>query len=451
MANREAKAPAQPRRWIAPLQWTVVTLFLMLLVLGWGWPEQADGVVRAAFWGLFWPLLTVLTLVLFGPLFCGVCPLGTLGRWVSRRGRQARLPRRWLWAGTSLLTLLLSYWLVDSITGGYGRLPLVATLVFFTGYLLVCLALSWAYRDAPFCRSVCPFALLAKTMGRLAPLRPYRSAARCGDCCHTRCLKACPSCLTVPTDRERLRHNDCNLCLACVSACREVKLAPRWPRTLKGAARLQAVVNMTPVQGWGIVLLSALVVVGSQLEHRWDRSVLHPLLPWNRLAEWSGGGASVWLMLFTLGLTLAWTGLALWGVQRASGHPWRQLGPAMAATGLPLLLCLLLSHGLVAFILRGAPQLWAGVTELMPGQWAPWPWTPSRGSPWMVGLASLVWLGVGWSTLLAWRLAGTLIRGEAFRWQQVSLWLGLNAMVWLFLLLRMVGVALPAAGQAACH
>lgn len=451
MNPKQANRPATPRRWIGWIQWGVVALFLLLLALGWGWPERADLLVRSAFWGLFWPLLTVFTLLLFGPLFCGVCPLGTLGRWLSERGIRARLPRSWQWAGLSLITLLISYWLVDSVSGGYGRLPLVATLAFFTGYLLLCLALSWRYRDAPFCRSVCPFALLAKTMGRLAPMRPYRSGAQCSDCRQTRCLKACPSRLTVPEEQDRWRDPDCNLCLACVSACQKVKLAPTAPRTLSRQNRLQALTAMSPVQGWGLVLLSALVVVGSQLEHRWDRSVLQPQLPWNQLAELTGTGASLWLTAFTLGLTLLWFGAALWGVQRASGHPYRQLGPAMAAISLPLLLCLLLSHGLTAFILRGAPQLWEGLGAFSSGQWPAWPWAPSRGAPWMAGLGLLVWLGVVWSSLLAWRLAAALRQWDAPMWHQIALWLGLNAMVWLFLILRIIGSTLPVAGRVGCH
>ncbi|MCG9728397.1 4Fe-4S binding protein [Shewanella sp. Isolate13] len=432
--------------WLTVFQWIIVAIFVVTLLLGWLLPEHSELWVRNLFWSLFWPTTTVVLLLLAGPIFCGFCPLGTLGRFISARGSRRRLPTWLQWAGWSLLMLLGSYWLVNTVSLGYGRLPLYATMIFFTGFLLLMLGLSVRYKDAPFCRSLCPFAVLAKAFGKLGWLGLKRSPTSCKHCDEPTCSQACPQRKSVHRQPSNQLTSRCNLCLECYSGCKNIQFGWRRPTS-------SWLFNASQVDGWAYLLLTAMVVILTQLKHRWDRSALHEQLPWNRLTDWLQPWVSAsWidlkgsiLALFAIALTLGVLWCCVAAASAITAKPLKKMMPSMAAVNLPLILCLLFSHGVLVFLSRGVVGLTEGVNQLLGTEFVMS--GISRGSVVASILGLLVWVGVGWSLILAWRWASHYSSKQVTR---VPLWLLASGVTWLYLLLRIGGTMLSAQAPP-CH
>lgn len=426
------------------IQWSGVTVFLVTLLAGWWLPDKSELWVRSLFWGLFWPVLTVTLLLLSGPLFCAFCPLGVLGRSVSRFGLGRRLPQRLNHMGWSLATLLGSYWLVNAaVSGGYGKLPLTATLIFFSTFLLLMLLMSIYYRDAPFCRSLCPFAVIAQGCSNTSSLT-VKSSQDCQNCRSVECSRLCPQRISLPLLNDSRQHQSCNLCLACFSQCSSLSLGysthrPQAPRPM--------------IYAWAYIALIALVTIQTQLQHRWDRSSMKELLPWNTLAEYLSPSITLpWLNVSGLLLTLfalLLTATIVWSSAVAAStlikDRWQNWLPDMLSINIPLLLCLLLSHGLMMFMSRGISNLVNGLAQLGGNQWQ---FTGvARDSDIMPWFSILLWLGVGWSLLLAWKWAKPHSRSAL---SHIGLWGIGSSLIWLFLALRFGGIMLDTA-TVRCH
>lgn len=174
---------------IRRLQWLVVLVYAGLLLipallpLPPGSARLLDNLTLFAqfvFWGLWWPFV-LLSIVLFGRLWCGVlCPEGSLSEWASQHGQGRGTPRWMRWAGWPTLGFLL--------TTLYGQLISVydyaqAALLILGGSTLAAMLVGYLYGRGKrvWCRYLCPvsgvFALLAK----LAPVHFHVDEQRWRD------------------------------------------------------------------------------------------------------------------------------------------------------------------------------------------------------------------------------------------------------------------------------
>lgn len=206
----------------------------------------------------FYILGAVLLLtLLLRRVFCGyVCPIGAVSEWLQKAAskcgvKPVRVPRR-IDAVLSLLKYPITA-VILYITWQTGELlfrgfdPCYALLsrhgedITFWAYVAAAaIVLGSLFVTVPFCRWLCPLAVVLNPLSRIGITRVWRSGDACLDC--GKCARACP--MAIPVDRvDRVTHARCTSCLDCLDACPE-KGAIGWGIPgipSRGAARGAAV------------------------------------------------------------------------------------------------------------------------------------------------------------------------------------------------------------------
>ncbi|MFO1264748.1 MAG: 4Fe-4S binding protein [Rhodoferax sp.] len=163
---------------IQAIQWTVVGLYLALLIIPAFMPVPPQDAsiltnlrlfAQFLFWGVWWPGVMVSTLLL-GRVWCGVfCPEGTLTEFASRHGL-GRPIARWLrWGGWPFVAFVC--------TTVYGQLVSVyeypqAALLVLGGSSVAAVAIGWVYGRGSrvWCRYLCPANGVFRLLARVAPV-----------------------------------------------------------------------------------------------------------------------------------------------------------------------------------------------------------------------------------------------------------------------------------------
>lgn len=206
-----------------PLAVQAPLLVLALLITLLGILDTSDGARNLATrltWIIWWPGI-ILTFVLFGRLWCVVCPFGTLNDQAAKLANShRRLPRplRAIWVSTVLFLLLT--WADEQL--GIIRSPLMtAALIIFLAFAAVITGLFFQRRS--FCRYLCPITGMQGLYSMLAPIELRAGdMAQCSHGCRQACYRGtgtavgCPM-LEFPAVMDRNTY--CNFCFECVKAC----------------------------------------------------------------------------------------------------------------------------------------------------------------------------------------------------------------------------------------
>lgn len=182
----------------------------------------------------------VLALLLCGNLFCLSCPF-TLPResakWVLRRLGLEQLPwpraLRNKWLPVALIALF--FWAYEALALWNSPMRTASLLL---AYFVTAFAVDAVFRDASFCKYVCPLGQFNFVSSLLSPVEVApRSLSTCGTCSTRDCIaghgsaqKAQPAKLEAaqPYQRgcelhlflpEKQGNMDCTLCMDCVKAC----------------------------------------------------------------------------------------------------------------------------------------------------------------------------------------------------------------------------------------
>ena len=211
--------------------------YLALAFLGWrlsapaGVPDKLyakTNLVNLLIWGLWWPAM-IWGAVLFGRIWCAVCPLELVLNGTERLARRLKINQRplprWLRSG---VLIVVGYLVLQFLVAGVHlhRNPHV-TSMFLWGLLAATVVTALLLRDRAFCRGFCPVGLLLGTYGRGSMLAVRPSSPSVCEACKTKdCVaganryrldaRSCPSLL----DPARLNSNaDCLVCGQCFKAC----------------------------------------------------------------------------------------------------------------------------------------------------------------------------------------------------------------------------------------
>ncbi len=327
------------------LQAVLLAFFLGLAIFGWQLfaPEGVSSkqyaktnVVNLLIWALWWPIM-IWVAVLFGRLWCSICPLELVANITERVGRRLGVRqlvlRRWLQAG---VLILVFYAVIQMLVAGIElhRVP-AYTSIFLWTLIGMAAIVGFVFKDRAFCRGFCPVGLLLSVYGRgsMLAVRPKSSAA-CASCPEKDCTessnrahldqRSCPSLLTS----AKLNDNaDCLVCGQCMKICppSNMGLYLRLP--------FHAEDTRTPLASWPITLFVMLVsgFVTYELCSEW-KAVQHAYLWAPHAISQSGWVKGTW-MLFVVPL-LVWSilgGMVLLARGATSmGEAWRRLAMPLA-------------------------------------------------------------------------------------------------------------------------
>jgi polyferredoxin len=340
-------------------QAVLLAVFVALIVLAWG-VHAPDGVSGKLFaktnlvtllvWGVWWPAM-IWVAVLFGRVWCMVCPLELVGNVSERAARRLGVRQRTLGkavAAGGIIVVL--YWASQLLVMGLHlhRVP-AYTAVFLLGLLVLAALTGALFRDRAFCRGFCPVGLLLGTYGRGGMLAVRRvSGSACRSCADKRCLagrnrgridaRSCPSLLNPP---KLASNRDCLVCCQCTKACGSANMGLLLRRPFPASD------ERTAISSWPVTIFVMLVsgFVTWELFTEWPAAEQRFLLPatWlaarlgvDGLASWFQGAwtllvvpPALWLVLgaaaralgATGSLTLQWRRLAMpLAVVIAAGH-----------------------------------------------------------------------------------------------------------------------------------
>ena len=288
------------------IQAILLVIFVSLAVMGWGLhpPEGVNNklfaksnLVTLLVWGLWWPSM-VWAAVLFGRIWCAICPLELVSNLTERLGRavgvRQRVLGKWLRSGALIVGLyaMIQMWVAGA---NLHRTP-AYTSMFLWGLLGIAALTGFFLRDRAFCRGFCPVGLLLATYGRGSMLA-VRSISQetCATCEGRDCVRggnrtkldarSCPSLLSP----ARLNDNaDCLVCGQCMKACPPNNLGLLLRRPFAAADTRESVATW-PVTFF-VMLVSGFVV--SELCSEWKSAQAVFLWVPEELAAWLGPPAA---------------------------------------------------------------------------------------------------------------------------------------------------------------
>ena len=269
------------QNFIRVVQVIVLALFVYGVYLGFVEPTKENTFTRYLFWGLFWSLFIVVTLSSFGRIFCGICPHGFLGKYITKFGLKKDMPNFLKNRFIGILLLFFGWWAVYYAVPGFWKVPL-ATAWLFTSLTVVAFVMYYLYKDMSYCKYICPIGTLMKAFGKISPtwLSTYKDD--CKDCRTFECAKACEYNLKPFTFNKKNSMEDCTLCMDCSSACDAVAFSITKP-----SKSLFSKFKNDKADVWAFILITAAITMTMGFHHGLNRSAIADEFIWSKSAVWA--------------------------------------------------------------------------------------------------------------------------------------------------------------------
>jgi len=330
-------------------QFLTLLVFLTLAIIGWGLfpPDSINDKLLAKtsltnliIWGIWWPLM-IWGAVLFGRIWCAVCPMELISNFSERFGRLIGIRQKHLskWLRSGILIVAL-YTLIQLLVAGVHlhRIPAYTSIFLFV-LLTMALVTGLLFKDRAFCRGFCPAGMLLNAYGSGSMLAVrHDSDQSCVSCTNRDCVlpanrkkfagRSCPSLLNPAKLNST---SDCLVCGQCIKSCAPFNMKLFLRRPFHPADYRE------PLASWPLTLFIILVsgFVTYELCTEWDQAKqvflwvpqhisLHAGLDTSNgwingswtlflypLLLWSFFGSLVKLFEFRMKFTVAWRQLAL--------------------------------------------------------------------------------------------------------------------------------------------
>jgi polyferredoxin len=283
--------------WIRRLQWGVVLVYGSLLLVPALMPLPDDSAhvlnnitlfAQFVFWGIWWPFV-LLSMVLFGRLWCGVlCPEGALSEWAARHGRGRPIPRWMRWGGWPFVAF--------AMTTVYGQMVSVyqypkAALLVLGGSTIAAIVIGFIYTRGKraWCRHLCPVNGVFSLLSRLSPLHYKVNEAAWKHSSATVIPIKAVDCAPLMPLRHMQGASGCHMCGRCSGHRGAITLTARpWGQELVEQGSVDS-------SGWtSALILFGLLGIAIGAFH-WTASDLFVAVKlW--LADWLAAHQQVWAL-----------------------------------------------------------------------------------------------------------------------------------------------------------
>jgi polyferredoxin/nitrous oxide reductase accessory protein NosL len=386
------------KKFLFALRIAVAALFFYAIYYGFMHPGKENIFTGAVFWGVFWSLFMVVTLPTFGRIFCGVCPHGFLGKYITRFGLKKSMPKWMQNRYIGIVLLVIGWWAVYYTFDGFWKSPFNTAFMFGVLTLLAFL-LYYLYKDMSYCKFICPIGTLTRAYDKLSftKLETYKSA--CSECKSFECAAACPYNLKPFTFEKKNQTEDCTLCMECAHACEAVKF-----KFTKPAQQLSSKLKILGAEVWTYILILASIPVSMGFAHGLNRTNIANDLIWNKtatalgLSEYAGGFAFLYALIFTVFFAT----LGLYIASKILQKEYKSIFTTLGVAFVPLFIFASLGHTLEMFfyrtyesIIEGFAQGFGTSVDVSP--------LAKRGDAWLHYFGLLKWVGVIWAFLLLYK------------------------------------------------
>ena len=266
------------KKFILFIQVTTLALFIYGIYMGFVEPTKENTFTRYLFWGLFWSLFIVVSLTSFGRIFCGICPHGFLGKYITKLGLKKDMPKFLKNRFIGILLLFFGWWAIYYAVPGFWRVPL-ATAWLFTALTILAFVMYYLYKDMSYCKYICPIGTLLKSYNKISPTFLHTYKEDCSSCRTFECATACSYNLKPFTFNKKNSIEDCTLCMDCSGACDAVAFSIIPPsKTLMEKFKFQK------AEVWAFILITAAISITMGVHHGLGRTDIVDEFIWSKTA-----------------------------------------------------------------------------------------------------------------------------------------------------------------------
>jgi len=376
----------------------VTLLFLYAIFYGFYNQDETNTFTTTVFWGIFWSLFMVTTLASFGRIFCGICPHGFMGKFITKIGLKKSMPT-WLQNRyIGLLILVIGWWAVYYFFEGFWKSPFNTALMF--GVLTIfSFFIYYLYKDMSYCKYICPIGTLTRAFDKISFTKLETYTEHCKTCKTFDCATACPYDLKPFTFAKKNQTDDCTLCMECANSCEAVKF-----KFTKPAEQLNSKLKILNVEIWAYILILACIPVSMTFAHGLNRSKIADEFIWNKfasflgLSEYSSGFAFLFAIICTVFFSLLGLYLASKVLKKDFDSTFTTLGIAF----IPLFIFSSLGHTWESFFVKDYEKIAEGLAQgfalsLDVDSLA------KRGDAWLHYFGLFKWIGIVWAFILLYK------------------------------------------------
>ena len=261
------------------LKTTIVFLFFYAIILGFINPTKEENTYTTAlFWSLFWSFFMILSLGTLGRVFCGICPHGFIGKYITKFGLKKKIPKFLANPFIGLGVILLGYWIPNFIFPGIYSSP-YNTAIFFTVLTLISFVFYFLYEDMAYCKYICPLGTVTKAFSKVSFTKLETYTEGCAACKTFECAKACSYDLKPFTFAKKNSMEDCTLCMDCATSCENIAF-----NLTKPSSTLFNKFKTQKVEVWTLLILTAILSFCMTFKHALNRTNIADEFIWNKIS-----------------------------------------------------------------------------------------------------------------------------------------------------------------------
>jgi polyferredoxin len=382
-----------------------VILFFLAIYQTFVGPQDADTNFGAiAFFGLWWAPFLLISLLLFGRIWCYICPIGAINTFLQRFSLNRRFPM--FMKQKKIFGLSVSVLSIAAITFIFARLPLYKfgvswtpwkMGVYFLIFLAVAVIVTLLFERRAFCRYVCPITSAMTVTSKLSPIEfVHKNQTGVKDC------------VTAEFQSNYLSGDHrCVYCMSCTMEKPEaaVKMRLRWP----GVA---AVREKMPLADEALMALIIFAVF--PIDHVLGKIVAElpvikelPLFFSKSVPYFTSIIATIFVFALVNKIASVWSGLDAKTAFTRFAFAYLPLG-IMFQLGRHVITGLMEEGG--ALLNGFAAGL--GITLHLPEAWA----SPETVAAWShFSITGFLWLAALWGAMIAWKVAKDMARNEVIK------------------------------------